>query len=327
MQKELDEKTVLTWASEALTSEGLAVVRAAAQMGDAFVDAVATILSIRGKVVLTGIGKSGHVARKIASTLASTGTSAFFLHPTEALHGDFGMLQPQDVLLALAYGGETAEVIEVAKHARRARIPVISITGKPQSSLGQLSDHILNGAVEREVCPLNLAPTTSSLVALAIGDCLAVVLMRARGFREADFASLHPAGTLGKRLALVQDHMRPVAEVPQVHEGADFHAILEAITKRNFGIVAVLDQQGHLVGAVSDGDIRRALKAHKGAALSMPARSLMTPSPKTIQSGSLAVDAFRMMEKHQITSLFVTDGPAVLAGIVRMHDLLAARIV
>jgi arabinose-5-phosphate isomerase len=323
----IDPKEILTWAQEALTAEGLAVVRAASQMGDPFVAAVETILAIKGKVVLTGIGKSGHVARKIASTLASTGTSAFFLHPTEALHGDFGMLQPQDVLVALAYGGETAEVIEVAKHARRVRIPVISITGKPQSSLGQLSDHILNGAVEREICPLNLAPTSSSLVALAIGDCLAVVLMRARGFREADFASLHPAGSLGKRLALVQDHMRPSQEVPTTTEDADFHKILEAITGRNFGIVAVVDSKGRLTGAVSDGDIRRALKAHKAAALSMIARDLMTPSPKSIDAGSLAVDAFRTMEKHQITSLFVADSQGRLGGLVRMHDLLAARIV
>ena len=299
------------------------------RLGEAFVNAIDTILLCKGKVVLTGLGKSGHVARKIASTLASTGTSAFFLHPTEALHGDFGMIQSTDILIAIAFGGETPEVIAVARHARRLGVPVIGITGKPESSLAQLSTIVLDGSVEREICPLNLAPTTSSLVAMAIGDCLAVVLMRARGFAEQDFASLHPGGSLGKKLALVADHMHSAGEVPVVRSSADFHSILSAITKNNFGIVAVVDDRDRLLGAVSDGDIRRALRKFDGEALRKTAADMMTQKPKMVEPQALAVDAFRMMETNQITSLFVCDqsDKATLRGIVRMHDLLSAKIV
>jgi arabinose-5-phosphate isomerase len=313
------------WGRRTLESEAGALSEASARLGPAFAAACRAVLSSSGKVVLTGLGKSGHVARKIASTLSSTGTSAFFLHPTEALHGDFGMLRDGDCLVAIAYGGETTEVLEVARFARRIGSSVIGITGAPASTLARLSHHVLDGRVEREADPLNLAPTCSSTVAIALGDALAVTLMRARGFSQGDFASLHPGGSLGRRLSLVRDHMQTRERLPTVAPGADFHAVLEAVTKHNFGIVAVLDADGRLAGAISDGDLRRALLRLGGTALSVFAADLMSKSPKTIADTSLAIDAVHTMNEQKITRLFVQAGEE-LVGLVRLQDLLDAKI-
>jgi arabinose-5-phosphate isomerase len=323
-------ETLVAWAREALAREAQALTHAASRVGPAFAGAVQAILAARGKVLVTGLGKSGHVARKVASTLSSTGTSAFFLHPSEALHGDFGMMQPADCLIAIAFGGETAEVLEVGRFARRIGVPVVAITGKAGSTLAQLAHFVLDGGVDREADPLNLAPTCSSTVAIALGDALAVTLMRARGFTHTDFASLHPGGSLGRRLSRVQDHMHAEAVLPRVQMTADFHAVLESVTNHNFGITAVVDAQGDLVGAISDGDLRRALLQRGAQALTCTARDLMSPNPTTISPETLAIDAVALMNDRPrpITSLFVTaeGGGRRPLGLLRLHDLLAAKI-
>lgn len=320
----------ILWGREALDQEAKALSDTALKISETFQLAAETIIASQGKVVVTGLGKSGHVARKVAATLASTGTSAFFLHPSEALHGDFGMLQRSDCLLAIAYGGETNEVLEVCRFARRVGIPVVAITGKPESTLGRLAHFVLDGSVSREADPLNLAPTCSSTVAMALGDALAVSLMRAKGFTPQDFASLHPGGSLGRRLSLVKDHMHSGDKLPTVEATADFHTVLEAVTFHNFGITAVLGDRGSLVGAISDGDLRRALLRLDAAALSCRARDLMSAKPKTIVDSALALDALALMNSgtRPFTSLFVTSAanPDRAIGLVRLHDLLAAKI-
>ena len=328
--KKLEREQILSYGREAMKVESDAVVLASKKLGNSFVDAVEIIYGVKGKAVVTGLGKSGHVARKIAATLASTGTPAFFLHPSEGLHGDLGMLHSDDVVIALAFGGETYEVIEASKFARRIGVPVICITGKTESQLSQISDVVLDGSVHKEVCPLNLAPTASTAVALAIGDALAMALMQLRGFKEVDFASLHPGGTLGRRLSLVSDHMQLIdSGLSSVALDAGFHDILKAVTSRNFGIAPVISEDGALKGAISDGDIRRALLKYRADALNKKAEELMSPEPVTVLGSLLALDAFKVMENKQITSLFVLhdDQPSKLVGIVRMHDLLAAKIV
>ena len=321
---------ILNSGREVLEVESKALRTSASRLGPEFTDAVTLMLGTPGKIVVTGLGKSGHVGRKISATLASTGTPSFFLHPAEALHGDLGMLQKQDVLLAIAFGGETEEVLSVARHAKRIGVFVLAITGRLDSSLGKIADHVIDGSVDREVCPHNLAPTTSTTVAMAIGDALAVAIMNARGFSEADFARLHPSGALGRRLAMVQDLMKPTGPaLPSVLPGSAFHEVLEAVTKKNYGIVPVQDHNGNLLGVISDGDIRRALLAQGAKALQMTAEALMTRNPRTTRAESLAIDAFKRMEESQITSLFVVEHakPERLLGLIRMHDLLAAKIV
>ncbi|MEY4631537.1 MAG: hypothetical protein RIQ81_1657 [Pseudomonadota bacterium] len=325
-------------AQAALAVEVQCVSEAAQRLGPAF-DALCDIIlektsakpgNASGKVVTTGLGKSGFIARKLASTLASTGTPAFYLHPTEAMHGDFGILQASDVLVAIAHGGETPEVIEVARFCRRRAIPVATVTGKRDSTMAAISDFVLDGSVSREACPLNLAPTSSSLVAMALGDALAVAVMHARGFTATDFAALHPAGSLGRKLARVREHMHGIDSLPAITADTGFHAALEAVTRKNFGIAAVVEGDPVILkGSISDGDIRRHLLQVGAGALNSTAREFMRASPRTIAVDALAVDAVLLMEKYQITSLFVVDPASQgrLAGIVRMHDLLAAKII
>jgi arabinose-5-phosphate isomerase len=324
-----ENASLVKTARTAMESEARAITKAAAKLDQTFVDLAANCMALSGKIVITGLGKSGHVAHKLAATLASTGSPSFYMHPSEALHGDLGMISPTDLLLAIAFGGETVEVIEVAKHAKRIGCKVAAITGKPESSLGRIADYCLDGSIDQEVCPLNLAPTASTAVAMALGDALAVVLMELRGFSAVDFASLHPGGTLGKKLSTVKDHMRQLqGDSTCVSEDANFHDVLTAVTKFNFGIVPVLNKNGILAGAISDGDIRRSLQSLGAKALEKKAKDILTAKPKTIASDRLAIDAFNLMEKNQITSLFVVEpGLKNLVGIVRMHDLLAAKIV
>lgn len=328
----------ISWGQATLQAEAQAINDAGQRLGEDFALAVATVLKSTGKVVVSGLGKSGHVARKIASTLSSTGTPAFFLHPGEALHGDFGMVQSTDSVLAIAFGGETQEVIEVAKFSRRLGIPVIAITGKKNSTLGEVAHIVLDGGITREADPLGLAPTASSTLAMALGDALAVALMRARGFSSSDFAALHPGGSLGRRLSTVADHMQGLAKIGCLAEQADFHQILESVTKSNFGIAAIVRDKDLLVGAISDGDLRRALLQRQGQALAASAAQLMSRSPRCIGAKALAIDALNVMNEKQITQLFVVDpapslpggpigGPVRLLGLVRLHDLLAAKIV
>lgn len=326
----MSEPDITAFAQVSMAAESDAIASAAKKINTSFASATKALGAIRGKVVVTGLGKSGHVGRKIASTLASTGTPAFFLHPSEALHGDLGMVSKDDAVIAIAFGGETTEVIEVAKHARRVGCSVVGITGKVESSLAKLAHFVLDGSVSREVCPLNLAPTASTAVALALGDALAMCLMKQRGFTTEDFAALHPGGSLGRKLSTVADHMRPAgSELPTVSEFQNFHEVLEAVTRKNFGIVPVTGSDDRLLGAISDGDIRRALLQKGAGTLTLAAKELMTPNPRTVGPELIALEAFQIMEKYQITSLFVVrdDQTKVLVGIIRMHDLLAAKIV
>jgi arabinose-5-phosphate isomerase len=323
----LDDKNYIHWGREALELEASCLVAASKKLDLTFSSAVTVIKDCKGKLVTTGLGKSGHVARKISSTFASTGTSSFYLHPTEALHGDMGMLGQDDCLLAIAFGGETPEILEVTNYARRIGVRVIAITGKITSSLAKSAHLVLDASVEKEACPLNLAPTASSTLALALGDALAMAVMRARGFGERDFASLHPGGALGRKLALVKDHMHE--KIPKLSVQSTFAEILSGITNPNYGIVAVVDQNHeNLVGAITDGDLRRALVKFGVEAVKKSAQDLMSPSPRTIEISSLVGEAVKKMEELKITSLFVVNGANSQKplGIIRMHDILAAKI-
>jgi arabinose-5-phosphate isomerase len=285
-------------------------------------------MSCQGKIVTTGLGKSGFISRKLASTFASTGTAAIFLHPTEALHGDFGMLQKGDVLIAIAFGGETREVLAVCKFANRQNIPVIAITGKLESTLSQLADVVIDGSVDREADFLGLAPTASSTLALALGDSLAVAVMRSRGFTKEDFAALHPGGSLGFRLVCISEIMIKREKLNCVFPHSDFHQVLNAVTNPNYGICPVIGSNDEIIGAITDGDLRRALLASGDRALKFTAVDLMNSKPKLIDGGSRATDAITVMEKSKITSLFVTSGSAgKLLGLVRLHDLLSEKII
>ena len=329
MNKDVSDTQLLSWGIEAIAAESEALKIAASKLDLSFVATVRHILSLQGKVILTGLGKSGHIARKVAATLASTGTSAFFLHPTEALHGDFGSISRYDMVLAIAFGGETREVVEVLKYAKRLQIKSAGICGVSSSSLAKLVDFYLDGSVAKEACPLNLAPTSSTTVAMAIGDGLAVALMRAKGFNMMDFAVYHPDGSLGRKLALVADHMRRDEEVAKCAISSDFYDILSKVTRNNFGIVAVVDDRDTLLGAITDGDLRRAIIKHNAQVFTLKAVDIMTRTPKTIGSESLVVDAFCTMEQNKITAIFVVDAQQKdrLVGILRMHDLLAAKII
>lgn len=323
----LSENEVLSWGKEVLQKESLAIRDAGARLDLSFSAAVKMILSCSGKVVVTALGKSGHVAAKIAATLSSTGTPATFLHASEALHGDFGMINHNDMLLAIAFGGETREVLAVCKFARRFGLKVLGITGKPGSSLASLTDVVLDASITQEADTLGLAPTSSTSVSLSLGDALAVALMKARGFKEEHFAQLHPGGSLGKALVRVEELMHKRDSISVVASAADFHAVLEAVTSPNFGIVAVVNDDGFMEGSVTDGDLRRALLKHSGDALKMRAAELMNPSPKTVAADLKALEVISVMEKYKITSLFVTDSQDKLLGLVRLHDLLTAKIV
>jgi len=326
------ELQILQKGKETISSAAEELRRAVENLGSEFCNAVRLILESKGKVVVTGLGKSGHVARKISSTFSSTGTSSTFLHPSEALHGDFGMLQPQDILIALAYGGETSEVIEVAKFARSIGLKVIAMTGSRNSSLGSLAHVIIDCHVSREADTLNMAPTNSSTLTMSLGDALAVSLMEARGFTKKEFAALHPGGRLGRKLSLVRDHMHRSEKLPRVFQKDDFHEILKAVTLDNFGIAAVVDDgdPSLLVGAISDGDLRRALLSQREAALLLRARDLMSLHPLTIAESALAIDAALLMGDKKVSRLFVLEeinGKQCLVGLVRLQDLLASKII
>lgn len=316
---------ILKSAKSTLQAEASAVSKASGKLTSSFVDAVEVIEVMKGSLVVTGLGKSGQVGRKLSSTFSSTGTKSVFLHPSEALHGDFGMVSDADVLLALAYKGETYEVLEVCRFARRQQIPIISITGKANSSLAQLSDIVIEANIESEACPLGLAPTVSSTLALALGDALAMAVMQEKGFTERDFARLHPGGSLGRVLSTVSDQMR--REVSVVPGHLNFKAVLSSVMAHNFGVAAVVDEQQRLVGVITDGDLRRALAEFDAGALEKSASQLMSKDPKTVKPEALALDAVRVMEKFKCTSLFVEGEDKKPIGLVRLHDLLEAKII
>ena len=309
-----------------IETQGLDAI--AARIDGAFSDACRLLLAGKGRAVCTGMGKSGHIARKIAATLASTGTPSFYVHPGEAGHGDLGMITDADIVLALSNSGETDELLTLLPVLKRQGNAVIAMTGRPQSTLAREADVHLDVSVPAEACPLDLAPTTSTTAALALGDALAVALLEARGFTADDFARSHPAGTLGRRLLLhITDIMHGGDEVPRVRADATLSETLVEMSRKRLGMTAVVDDAGKLLGLYTDGDLRRTLD---DAAIDLRAtriEAVMTRSPKTIGSDALAVEAAQLMELHQINALLVLDADGRVVGALNIHDLLRARVV
>jgi arabinose-5-phosphate isomerase len=306
----------------------LGAVRALRErLGAEFGEAIGILLACRGKVIVTGVGKSGIVCRKIAATFASTGTPAFFLHAGEGSHGDLGTLERRDVLLAVSNSGETEEVLRVLPVARRFGMPLIALAGRPASTLGRAADVTLDVSVPEEACPHGLAPTASTTVTMALGDALAVALLEERGFSAEDFAIYHPAGALGRRLLRVEDLMHARDAMPRVPADAPLDATLVEITSKRLGMTVVTDAAGDLAGIITDGDLRRGL-AGASDIRTLRARDLMTPDPKTIAPDAIAGRAVAIMEQHRITSLVVlAPGTRRPDGVIHLHDLLRAGIV
>lgn len=304
-----------------------ALASIAARIGDEFARACQLILHSEGRVVATGMGKSGHIARKIAATLASTGTPAFYVHPGEAGHGDLGMITEADVVLALSYSGESDEVLMLLPVLKRQGNRLIAMTGKPQSSLARAADVHLDISVAHEACPLALAPTSSTTASLAMGDALAVALLDARGFTADDFARSHPAGSLGRRLLLhITDVMHGGDELPRVNENASLSEALMEMSRKRLGMTAIVDHANKLVGLFTDGDLRRALDTDVDVRSARIA-DVMTRQPRTIGADKLAVEAARLMETHKINGLIVIDADGHAVGALNIHDLLRAKVV
>jgi arabinose-5-phosphate isomerase len=305
-------------------AEGITALAAAMSdgLGAPFVAAVETIQAARGRVIVTGMGKSGHVARKIAATLASTGTPAFFVHAADASHGDLGMITSDDVMLALSWSGETEELKDLINYSRRFRIVLIAITVNVDSTLGKAADIVLTLPEAREACPHNLAPTTSSLMQLALGDALAMALLENRGFTALDFGVFHPGGKLGAALKFVRDVMHPGDAVPLIKRGAPMSEAIVEMSAKGFGCVAVLDDDGKLAGVVTDGDLRRHMRADL---LQTPVDAVMTAAPKTVRPGQLASKALQILNSSKITALIVVESDRPV-GIVHFHDLLRAGV-
>lgn len=321
-----DERQTLRQARRVLALEAAAIAAMSERLDDRISRAVDLIADCRGKTVVTGMGKSGLIGRKIAATLASTGTPATFLHAAEAVHGDFGAVGRDDVVIALSHSGETEEIIRLVPLIKRFELPLIAMTGAPESTLAKAADVALDTSVAEEACPLGLAPTTSTTVALALGDALAVVLLERRGFTEQDFAVLHPAGSLGRRLLKVAEVMHVGDALPQVTPDATFADTVLEISSKRLGVTGVVDGKGALLGVVTDGDLRRALQ-RKGDLQSLSAADVMTRQPKTIDPTALAARALAEMERYSITSLFVLEPESGRpVGVVHLHDLLKAGV-
>ncbi len=318
---------ILALARRTLEIEAAAVLALQSRLDDSLVRAVDILLACKGRVVVTGMGKSGHVGTKIASTLASTGTPAFFMHPAEASHGDLGMITGQDVVLALSNSGESPEIIAILPLIKRRGARLITMTGRPGSTMAREADIHLDAAVAQEACPHNLAPTASTTAALALGDALAVVTLYARGFTAEDFARTHPGGALGRRLLIhVRDVMHKDEALPVVQEDTPFKTALLEMTRKKLGMTAVVDASGSLVGVFTDGDLRRCLDRDLDIKTTR-IDSVMTRSPKTISEDVLAAEAARYMEDKQINGLLAVDGAGRLTGAFNMHDLLRAGVV
>ena len=311
-------------ARRVMLMESEALAQMAAQVGDDFANAVELLANIQGRIIITGMGKSGHIGHKIAATMASTGSPAQFVHPAEASHGDLGMVTSSDALLALSNSGNTAELADMLAHAVRLRIPVIAITSRAPSTLSENATVTLLLPNAPEACSLRLAPTTSTTMAMAMGDALAVALLERQGFSPSDFRNLHPGGTLGRRLLRVSEIMH--RDPPLIAPDTLMADALVTMTASSFGCIGVLDEQGGLAGVITDGDLRRNMSADL---VKRPAGAIMTPGPKTIRPGALAEEALAIMNESAITSLFVVDGDAAVPaaiGIVHVHDCLRAGI-
>ena len=314
-------------AAQTFEIEARALLGLAARQGPGFPAAVAAMLACSGRVIVMGMGKSGHVGRKIAATLASTGTPAFFVHPAEASHGDLGMVQPGDVVLAISNSGESDELAAVLPALRRLGTTLVAMTGKPESTLARHADHVLSSAVDQEACPLNLAPTASTTAQMALGDALAVALLDLRGFKAEDFARSHPGGALGRKLlVLVSDLMVQGDALPLVQADTPFIAMMRTMSAKGLGTALVVDADGHLQGIFTDGDLRR--QVERGADLrALTAGAVMHPRPKTVAADALAVEGADLMEQHRITTVAVLDGAQMLVGLLTIGDLMRAKVV
>jgi arabinose-5-phosphate isomerase len=319
--------SALELARKVLTIEADAIAALIPRLDQRFLDAVGLILACRGRVVVSGIGKSGHIARKIASTLASTGTPAFFVHAGEAAHGDLGVIARDDVMLALSYSGESDELLTIVPLIKRQGAKLIAITGGADSALAREADVHLDARVAQEACPLNLAPTASTTAALALGDALAIALLDARGFGADDFARSHPGGTLGRKLLThVSDVMRTGDEVPNVPDSALFSEALLEMSKKGMGMTAVLDRQGRVAGIFTDGDLRRTLERVSDIR-SLGIADVMTRNPHAILPGKLAAEAVELMDSHKVNQLLVVTESGDLVGALNMHDLFRAKVI
>ncbi|MBX3655658.1 MAG: KpsF/GutQ family sugar-phosphate isomerase [Ramlibacter sp.] len=322
-----DAARALRLAQETFDIEAAAVQGLKARTGEAFALAVERMLAVRGRVVVMGIGKSGHIARKVAATLASTGTPAMFVHPAEASHGDLGMIKPIDLVLAISNSGEVDEVTTLLPVIKRLGAVLIAITGKAGSTLARHADIVLDSSVEKEACPLQLAPTASTTAQMALGDALAVALLDARGFRAEDFARSHPGGALGRKLLThVSDLMRSGDAVPRVGPHASFSELMREMSAKGLGASAVADDSGAVLGIFTDGDLRRLIE--KGVDLrTVTAQEVMHPGPRTIRQDALAVEAVELMELNRITSVLVTDAAGKLCGALNTNDLMRAKVI
>jgi arabinose-5-phosphate isomerase len=314
-------RTTLATAKRVLRIEAEAIAGLIERLDARFEKAVELLLNCKGRAVVTGLGKSGLIGRKIAATLASTGTPSFFLHAADAMHGDLGMLAAGDVLLAVSSSGETEELVELLESVKRLGVILVTLTASPRSILAEASDVVLDIAVKEEACSLNLAPTASTAAALAMGDALAIALLERRGFKEEDFAALHPGGRLGKKLRRVEALMHSGEDVPRVLPATKMPDVIYEMSRKGLGLTAVAESDGRLLGVITDGDLRRVMQKRKENVLELSARDCMTPNPVTIARTELAASALRVMEEKKITSVLVVDDGGRLEGVVHIHDL------
>ena len=322
----MESKKVLEIGKRIISEEIKGLEGLLSSLDENFSKAVELILSCEGKVILTGIGKSGHIARKIASTLSSTGTPSVFLHPAEALHGDLGIVDKRDILIAISNSGESGELLALIPYIKLQGVPIIAITNNPRSTLAKHSDVVLNLNIKKEACPLELAPTTSSTATLVLGDALAMTVMELKGFTKEEFALRHPAGALGRKLRLVKDLHHTGEEIPIVKEDTPMKEVIIEMTAKGFGATAVVNEEGKLVGIITDGDLRRFVN-RGGSFENTRAKDVMTQNPKTVSPDELALSALKKMEDHNITVLIVVDEENKPIGIIHMHDILKAEIV
>lgn len=309
----------LSLARKVLQTEAAAVLALVDRLDDRFVEAVTLIVRCRGRVIVTGIGKSGIICRKIAATLASTGTPAFFLHPAEAVHGDLGVIQSDDVVIAMSYSGETEELTRVLETLKRIGAPLVALTGGKTSTLAQAATVALDCSVSEEACPMNLVPTASTTAALAMGDALAMTVLVEKGFKPEDFASLHPGGKLGKRLMRVEQLMHSGDSLPVVQLHTSTRDVIYEISRKGLGMTTVVEKDGRLAGIITDGDLRRKMGT-TASIQDLTARDLMTSNPVAIGQSTMAVEALAMMEKRKITSIVVVDAERRVEGVVHLHD-------
>jgi arabinose-5-phosphate isomerase len=323
----VDDARLLQLAHDTLDIEANALLGLQKKLSSSFVQAVRAVLKVRGRVVIMGMGKSGHVGRKIAATLASTGTPAMFVHPAEASHGDLGMVKEIDLVLAISNSGESDELAAILPVLKRQGVPLVAMTGGAQSTLAQHADIVLDSSVDKEACPLNLAPTASTTAQMALGDALAVALLDARGFKAEDFARSHPGGSLGRRLLThVADVMRKDDAVPRVLPTDTFSALMREMSDKGLGASAIVNDQGQVLGIFTDGDLRRLIE--KGVDMrNLSAQQVMKANPRTLRVDALAAEAAEMMETYRITSLLVVDAQGMLCGAINSNDLMRAKVI